>query len=450
MKKVLNADNLIFMLEDAGYEAYYVGGYVRDLLMQRAPGDIDIAASATTDEMKRVFDSYVCVETGIQHGTLTVLTKDGISVEITSYRTEKGYSDCRHPDEVRFVRDLGEDLGRRDFTMNSVAMDVRGNVIDLFGGRKDIRDMVIRAVGDPDIRFREDALRIMRALRFASTLDFEIEAETAAALMRNRRLLREISAERIYGELTKLVTGRGAGRVVRRYSEVLGVVLPELLTMKGFDQCNPYHRYDVLEHCIRTMERIRGGAPIKIAALFHDAGKPVTFALDEKGIGHMYGHAAAGEKIVREIMNRLRADKKTVEHVCGLVKYHDLIFEKDERLLKRWMNRYKPEFLLEILELKRADNFATGNMSDELAGKFDEVEYMIHSILDAGECFSLKDLVLNGNDIIALSASRTGGPWVGQVLTALLNEVIDGALLNERQAMTSRAEQLISQFSEAR
>lgn len=450
MKRIRNADNLIYLLEEAGYEAYYVGGYVRDLLMHRTPGDIDIASSAAPDEMKEVFAAYRCLETGIKHGTLTVMTEDGASVEITSYRTEEGYSDCRRPDEVKFVRSLEADLGRRDFTVNSVAVDVRGNVVDLFGGQKDIEDMVIRTVGDPDVRFREDALRIMRAMRFASTLDFEIDAETGAAMVRSRELLRNISSERIYSELMKLVTGIGAGRVVRRYPEVLGVVLPEVLAMKGFDQRNPYHSYDVLEHCIRTMEGVRREAPIRLAALLHDVGKPETFTLDEKGIGHMYGHAAAGEKIVREIMGRLRADRRTTEHVCSLVKHHDLIFEKDERLLKRWMDRYTPELLLEILELKRADNFATGNMSDELAAKFDEVERMIHGISEGGECFSLRDLALNGNDIVALSADGASDPWVGRVLDILLSEVIDGALPNERQALTSRAEQLISRFSEAR
>lgn len=479
MKKSKETDKIIALLEAAGYEAVYVGGYVRDICLaggdeELTAGDIDIATSATPDEMKEVFAGYRCYDTGIRHGTITVMAGSElpagvrVPVEITTYRTESGYSDNRHPDSVEFVRSLEEDLSRRDFTINAMAVGMNGEIRDPFGGQDDIRRRLIRAVGDPDVRFNEDALRIMRALRFAATLEtgggkggsFSIEAETEAAMIRNRELLKTVSAERIYAELKKLLTGANAGTVIRKYTEVLGAVLPELMQMKGFEQHNPYHRYDVLEHCIRAMENVKTGAGsadsfcMKFAALLHDVGKPQTFFLDENGIGHMYGHPAAGAEIAAGIMKRLKADRKTADHVCALIKHHDLVFQKDAKLLKRWMKRYSPEMLLEILQLKRADNFATGNMSSELADKFDEIERMIHEILEAEECFSLTDMEIDGSDLLRIaesesaaagrdSARRSAGPWIGRVLDRLLEEIMDGRISNEKAVLEKRAAEIM-------
>ena len=486
MKRITEADKLIEMLEAAGFEAYYVGGCVRDFLRgqsraaESVPADIDVTTSATPDEMKEVFAGLKYFETGIKHGTLTVLApaddreavgaKDAAGrkyapVEITTFRMDGEYKDNRHPDEVRFVRNLEEDLARRDFTINAMAMDMRGNLIDVFGGRADLEAGLIRAVGDPDRRFQEDALRILRAMRFAAVLNrggendrgfeddrgFEIEPETEAAMFRNKELLGNISAERIYAELKKLLTGPHGGDVVRKYVDIIGVFIPELLAMKGFEQHNPYHRYDVLEHCVRAMEAVEGSGfaedyQMKLAALLHDVGKPQKFFIDENGIGHMYGHAAAGEEMVRNILNRLKADGETRDRVCALVKYHDLVFQEDRRLLKKWMNRYTPEMLLEILHIKRADNLATGNMSEELAEKFYRIEDEIRAIVEEQQCFSLKDLALDGRDIIDLCKGRGGAPEgreIGQTLQKLLDEVIDGDLPNEKEALTARAAELL-------
>ena len=353
-------------------------------------------------------------------------------------------------------------------------MDIRGNIIDIFGGKQDLEQGIIRAVGDPDKRFQEDALRILRAIRFAAVLErgaaeetgtgecgdstadgaFTIEPETEAAMFRNKELLRNISAERIYAELKKLVVGPYAGIVIRRYVDIIGVFIPELLPMKGFEQHNPYHKYDVLEHCIRAMEAVEGAGyvedhQIKLAALLHDVGKPQTFFTDEDGIGHMYGHPAVGEKMARDILNRLKSDRETRDRVCMLIKHHDLVFQNDKKLLKKWMNRYTPEMLIEILHIKRADNFATGNMSEELATKFDETEAAIREILEEQQCFSLKDLAIDGRDVIAIASgqgkSRAAGQgrWIGETLQQLLDEVIDGALPNEKEALTQRAAELL-------
>lgn len=471
MKRLMDADKLIEMLEAAGYEAYYVGGCVRDLL----PADIDVTTSATPEEMKEVFADLRYFETGIQHGTLTVLVPAADQgggqdsgykpIEITTFRTDGAYTDNRHPDAVRFVRNLEEDLARRDFTINAMAMDRQGNVIDVFGGQHDLEAGLIRAVGDPDRRFQEDALRILRALRFAAVLSrseageegakaekaFAIESATEAAMFRNKDLLRNISAERIYVELKKLIVGPRAGIVVRRYVDILGVFIPELLPMKGFEQHNPYHKYDVLEHCVRAMEAVEGAGYVeayqmKLAALLHDVGKPQTFFIGDDGVGHMYGHAAAGEGIARDILGRLKADNETKERVCTLIKYHDLVFQEDRRLLKKWMNKYTPEMLLEILHIKRADNLATGNMSEELAQKFDRIEGEIRTILEEEQCFSLKNLALDGSDLMAVAkeaGGQTGGPWVGEILQELLDEVIDGKLPNEKEALAARAAELL-------
>ncbi len=430
---------MLMILEEAGYEAYFVGGCVRDALMGREGGDIDVTTNALPQQVKEVFTGYRVIETGIKHGTVTVLMPE--AVEITTYRSDGTYSDSRHPDNVSFVRNLEDDLARRDFTVNAMACDMRGNVIDLYGGQQDLDAKIIRTVGDPDKRFKEDALRIMRGLRFASVLGFEIEEKTAAAMLRNKHLLREISAERIFVEFKKLLAGRFAGDVLRKYVDVLSEVLPEIAAMKGFEQHNPYHKYDVLEHCIRAMEAVRTSPEnldeMKMAALFHDVGKPDTYFMDDEEIGHFYGHPKKSEELVRSILQRFKADKATLERVSVLVKYHDLIFDKDERLLKRWMNKLGPDVLQEILEIKLADNFATGNMSDELGNKFNDIRDMMAGILAQQQCFSLKDLAVKGDDLIA--AGIEPGPELGRVLNELLEAVIDGECENDREALLELA-----------
>lgn len=465
-------------LEEAGFEGYFVGGCVREAIRkemaqtsdrkvtsggcgEESPREVitdtDIATDARPEQVKAVFHDMTVLDTGIKHGTVTVLfpadelrTPEGpaddvnmenqggrIPVEITTYRIDGKYSDGRHPESVQFTSSLEEDLARRDFTVNAIACDRHGKLTDPFGGAADIEARIIRAVGDPEQRFREDGLRIMRALRFAAKLGYDIEPGTSEALSVCKGLLADISAERIYSELCKLVTGERAGDMVRRYTDVLGVVIPELLPMKGFAQNNPYHRYDVLEHCVRAMEAVEtmedNAVYMKLAALFHDIGKPETYSEDENGIGHFYGHPSVSCRVCRDIMNRLHADNFTKDRLCRIVKYHDLVFEKDRRLLKRWMNRFGADIMLEILEIKKADNFATGNMEDSLKVKFDEIRQMMEQILDEQQCFSLRDLAVSGRDVIA--AGVEPGPEVGCVLKRLLSDVIDEKLPNDKDVL---------------
>lgn len=435
----INENRILTMLESAGYEAYFVGGCVRDSLRGVAFGDVDITTSARPEEIKKVFAGWQTIDTGIKHGTVTVLMPEAecIPVEVTTYRSDGTYSDNRHPDKVSFVASLKEDLARRDFTMNAIAMDSCGCIIDPFGGEADIKAGILRTVGNPRNRFEEDALRIMRALRFAATLGFEIEPETEKGIFAKKALLQNVSAERLYSEFRKLIAGGFAGRVIGRYVDILGQIMPELEAMKGFDQCNPYHRYDVLEHCIRAMEAVvtddNNKIYMKMAALFHDIGKPETFFTDRDGIGHFYGHPARSKELTERLLLRLKADSFTVERVGLLVKNHDLLFERDERFLKRRLNSLGPELLTEILHIKRADNLATGNMSRELMDKYDDVERMIEKILREQQCFSLKDMAVTGRDL--LNAGIGEGPQIGELLNSLLAEVVEERLPNEKEAL---------------
>ena len=498
------------MLKEAGHEAYFVGGCVRDEMTRRMSRpsaedifgscryaraltdeahmrgssnmiDIDITTSATPEEMMRVFHGMKVIKTGIKHGTITLIAEaDGgdmqiesgadqgsgrqdeaeilaasgepdenvrlVPLEITTYRTESGYSDCRHPDSVGCTRSLEEDLKRRDFTVNALVMDENGSVTDILGASEDLRNRVLRAVGDPDERFREDSLRIMRAMRFASVLGFRIEEKTEAAMFRNGGLLKKLSVERVFSEFRKLVTGKYAPDVVRRYIDVLGEVFPELCAMKGFDQRNKYHKYDVLEHCIHAMEAVKttpeNREHMKTAALFHDIGKPLTYSPDDTGRGHFFGHAAKGAEVTAEIMKRFRVDKAFADRVVLLVKYHDMLFESDERLLKKWMRKFTPEVLFEILAIKFADNLATGNMTEALKVKFSEIEMMMRGILEQEQCFSLKDLAVGGSDLLA--AGMEPGPAVGVMLEVLLEKVTDGELENSKPVLMAEAERIMS------
>lgn len=494
---------ILEMLESAGFEAYFVGGCVRDACLrqmqqemrmqqtsacdgelyksegkrekpqkidpererslkaaaekkptgeQLPAGDVDVTTNALPHQIKAVFDGWDVIETGIQHGTVTVLlAADHLShraaripVEITTYRVDGDYSDSRHPDRVKFVTSLTEDLRRRDFTINAMACDLRGEVKDPFGGLSDLRGGILRAVGDPALRFREDALRIMRGVRFAAVLGFEIEAQTRAAMQAECERLQQISAERVYGEFRKLVAGTYAADAIRSNVDVLAPVLPELAAMKGFRQNNPYHKYDVLEHCIRAMEVVEttpdNHVYLKMAALFHDIGKPLVYSEDENGIGHFYGHPAKSKELTDLVLTRLRADHKIIDRVGVLVKYHDLIFERDPRLLKRWMHRLGPDVMQEILEIKLADNIATGNISPELKSKFQEIRCILEEILAEEQCFSLKDLAVYGGDLMGIGIKP--GPQMGQILEQLLEDVIEERLPNDKQVLLDQAKAL--------
>ncbi len=419
-------------LRREGYEVYLIGGCVRDHLMHVRPHDFDLTTDATPEEMMAVFSDYKVIETGIRHGTLTVIV-NSMPIEITTYRVDGAYEDNRHPTSVSFTRNLREDAARRDFTMNAIAMDVDGNLRDSFGGCADIEARLIRAVGDPDVRFEEDALRILRGLRFAAVLGFEIEKTTSAALRRKATLLHSISAERIREEFFKLICGPFARQIVSEYTDVLGVVLPELLPMKGFDQKNKYHCHDVLTHSLIAMENLSPKPYLRLAGLLHDVGKPLCFTQDESGEGHFYGHAEKSERLCDAILSRLKVDNLTKNRVLTLVKYHDVQIAAEEKSARRYLAKLGEENLFDLCLLKRADNLAQGEEWRYRQSEIDALETCIRKVVADGECFSMRAMALSGSDLIALGVPP--GKRLGELLKIAFDAVLDGSCKNEKDAL---------------
>lgn len=426
-------------LEQAGYEAWLVGGCVRDRLMGREVHDYDLTTAATPAEVEAVFAGEKVIETGIAHGTVTVLLR-AQPVEITTFRAESGYSDHRHPDAVAFTRSLRDDLARRDFTVNAIAMDARGTLCDPFGGRADIDAGILRAVGNPAERFSEDALRILRALRFASVLGFSIEENTAAAFARLRGQLAYVSAERIYAELTRLLCGENVRAVLMEYTDTLGEVLPELLPMRGFDQRNYHHIYDVLEHTARVVEAVPALPHLRWAALFHDAGKPACFTLDENGVGHFYGHAEVSRELADAALRRLKADNATREAADALIHWHDVPIEPAAPAVRRMLRKLGEDGFRDLLALKRADNLAQNPAYQDRLQTYDALEALAAEAVAENQAFRLKDLAVNGDDLRALGMAP--GPAMGALLDRLLEEVVSERLPNEREALLAAAEQM--------
>ena len=420
-------------LHDAGYESWLVGGCVRDLLRGIEPHDWDICTSARPEEVERCFAGHRIIETGLKHGTVTVL-EDGNPYEITTYRTEGPYSDSRRPDYVAFVSSLESDLARRDFTMNAIALGLDGSLRDPFGGVGDIKAGLIRCVGEPAHRFREDGLRIMRALRFAAVLGCEIEERTAQAVHENRRMLGHVAAERINVELCKLLVGEKAGDILRQYPDVLCQFWPQLEPLVTLEQHSPWHCWGGWEHTIRAVEAAPADGILRLTMLLHDIGKPGCKSTDEKGIDHFYGHPSAGAKLAGQMLRALKFDNKTRERVGILVEHHDVQIPCQDRSIRKWMGRLGTETFFQLLEVKRADSM--GQDYELVKDRFVELEEMkakAEEIVAQGQCLSLKDLSVNGKDVIA--AGVVPGPEVGRVLNKLLERVMNGDAANQRQEL---------------
>ena len=533
----------IARLRAAGFPAYLVGGCVRDTLLGRVPGDWDITTAALPEQVEAVFAGERIIETGLKHGTVTVLL-DGLPLEITTFRTEAAYSDHRHPDAVAFTPSLTEDLARRDFTINAMAWTrentgdgLNAGLQDPFGGQADLEKKLIRCVGDPHKRFEEDALRILRALRFASQLDFTIDPATAAAAHALRDTLALVSRERIAVELTKLLCGPAARRIIVEYWEILSVPLPELAPMAGLDQRNKHHCYDVLEHSAAAVEAVPPEKLLRWAALLHDVAKPACFTVDEAGRGHFYGHAKRGAPMAREIMTRLRFDKDTVNRVAQLVELHDYPIDPpveegsgigdqgsgaaakafplrgrcpssqtgadevefrqaiaidephratgptssvtappchlplkgkaedggrktrilrcaqndgvgavsgcpaqadglrraEERAIRKLIGKLGQADFFRLLALKRADSLAHHPDYHGRTAACDRLAALARELLAQPPCFTVRDLAINGNDLLALGLPR--GPEIGRTLNALLERVLAGELPNERERL---------------
>lgn len=440
IKLLKEAKVIIEKLNENGYKAYIVGGCVRDYLMGITPVDIDITTDAKPEEIKDVFSGYKVIETGIKHGTVTVIV-DKNQFEVTTFRIDSEYSDNRHPDSVTFTSNLQEDLARRDFTMNAIAYNEEEGFFDYFNGIEDIKSKVIRCVGDADKRFKEDALRILRALRFSSVTGFNIEESTEKAIFKNKELLKNISAERVYVEFSKMLCGDNVKDIILRYTDVLGVVIPELLPMKDFDQRNPHHVYDVLTHSVIVVESIERKPYLRYAALLHDIGKPHTFSMGEDNLGHFYGHAKVSTSMACDILRRLKADNNTISKVEKLIKYHDTPIDNDDVTIKRRLNKIGEEDFFDLIKLMRADNLGQNPNLLYRQKEYDLIEERAIDILNEKECFSLKNLNINGEDIISLGIKE--GKEIGSILNSLLDLVISNQIKNEKEELIKSAKLLI-------
>ena len=436
-----HAARAIAQLEQAGFEAWAVGGCVRDSLRGAEPHDWDLCTSAFPAEMQAVFADERVLTTGLKHGTLTVLTPDG-PLEITTYRTEGGYSDGRHPDGVHFVRDIREDLSRRDFTVGAMAWHPERGLCDPFGGRKDLENGVLRAVGDADTRFEEDALRILRGLRFAAKLGFAIEPETVSAMRRQVKRLDCIAAERIRDELTGLLCGRYVQRTLMQYADLIAAALPELAPMQGCQQQNAHHLYDVWEHTVRAVGQVPAVPALRWAMLLHDSGKPACKTVDEQGVGHFRGHPKASLALSRELLPRLRFSSTDTERILLLVERHDAPLGDTEKLVRRSLSRIGEARFRDLLAVKKGDAVGQGTSRDSVAQLW-RTEELLNRVLAQEQCFSLRQLEVNGRDMQSLGLC---GAAIGEMLQYLLDAVIDGQTANEREALLALAQERMVQL----
>lgn len=424
--------NIINTLEEAGYEAYAVGGCVRDSILGRDPDDWDITTSAKPEETKHLFPRTV--DTGIKHGTVTVLL-GGEGFEVTTYRIDGTYEDGRHPTEVTFTANLKEDLRRRDFTINAMAYNDRSGLVDLYGGLADMENRVIRCVGDAGERFDEDALRMLRAVRFSAQLGYRIDEATGEAVRALAPNLQKISAERIQAELVKLVTSPHPDYLRNAYE--LGItaqILPEFDLCMETPQRHKHHCYDVGEHILHSMLGVEADKVLRLGMLFHDIGKPQTLTIDPDGTTHNKKHPFEGEKITRKVMRRLKFDNDTTDKVTKLVLYHDYDIAPTEAGVRRAVNRIGEDIFPMIFTVRRADIAAQSDyMREEKLAKVAHIEKLYREILARRDAVTVKDLAISGNDLIA--EGMPPGRQIGETLSALLERVLDDPSLNTKEIL---------------
>ena len=422
--------NCIDALENAGFAAYAVGGCVRDACLGLTPQDYDLCTSALPDQTEAVFSDRKLVLAGKKHGTVGVITEDGV-VEITTYRTEGDYRDNRHPEWVKFVPHIKEDLARRDFTVNAMAWSPTRGFADPFGGQADLNDHILRAVGDPEQRFREDSLRILRGLRFSVRYQLTPDPATKAAMESLAPLMDNLARERVFEELSKLLVLVKAQDLVA-FGPVLAAAIPELAPMLGFDQRSPHHAYDLFTHTAHVVENVPGDLTLRWAALLHDTGKIATFTQDETGRGHFYGHAKESARIADEVLRRLKAPTALREDAVELISLHMTKFEPTKKAMRRALNRLGPQKLSLLLTLQEADMGSKGTGKPEEMNQFSQLRELIQEIQAENACFSLKDLALNGHDLMALGIR---GKAIGETLNRLLDLVMDEQVENTKEAL---------------
>ena len=423
----------IQMLEQAGFAAYAVGGCVRDALLGLTPHDYDLCTNALPEETARLFSRYTLIRNGEKHGTIGVVIQNEV-LEITTFRTEGGYQDSRHPDWVRFVANIEEDLSRRDFTVNAMAYNPKRGYIDPFGGQQDLQNRILRAVGEPQARFSEDSLRILRGVRFAVRYGLTPEARTLCAMRTEAPLMDNLARERVFEELCKLVPLVTAEHLAV-FAPILTQILPPLAPCVDFAQRTPYHRYDVFTHTAHVVAATPPVLSLRWAALLHDCGKPISFYMDENGRGHFKGHASISAQLAEELLIHLKAPTALRERVVFLIAHHMTPLEPDKRLLCRWLGKYGPEALDELLTLQEADFLGKG--TGEESPQFPLLRSLFREVLSEDACLTIRDLAINGNDLQKLGF--TPGPQMGQCLQFLLEQVQDERVANEKEALSIAA-----------
>lgn len=451
MEKIIipeGASRIIRELNNRGFEGFVVGGCVRDSLLGKTPNDWDITTSATPEEVKAIFPKTF--DTGIEHGTVTVVFKNEHgydNYEVTTYRIDGKYSDHRRPESVEFTRSLEEDLKRRDFTINAMAYSEDRGVVDLFGGMEDLKSGIIKCVGEASERFDEDALRILRAIRFAAQLGFEIEEKTREAMKNQARFLSDISAERIQVELSKLLVSDNPGRLEEAYElGITKIILPEFDKTMVTTQENPYHCYDVGHHILKVVENIAPEKHMRYAALLHDIAKPDVKTIDEKGVAHFYGHQDASEKMGRKILRRLTLDNHTIDEACKMIKYHDMFLDGNvgKNAFRRFVSTIGADSVREFFAIRKAD--LAGQSDYKIEEKNEAVarlEKMFEEILADADCLSMKDLKLNGKDLIDMGMSQ--GPGLGRILKTLFDKVLDEPALNDEETLRALAMEMMTE-----
>ena len=432
---------IIYNLNKMGYKAYVVGGAVRDSLLGRPVKDWDITTSATPDQVKEVFSGFKILDTGLKHGTVTIMmdyamdNSNVCSVEVTTFRVDGDYSDNRRPDSVDFTDSLYEDLSRRDFTINAMAYNEEEGLIDYFEGQKDLEDKIIKCVGNSDERFTEDALRMLRAIRFATQLEFDIEHDVLSSISKNKNLITNISNERISLELNKILrAGKPLWIKYLYYMGLLELIIPELDECYGVMQNNPYHIYCVGKHIVESVLQIEPVLYLRLTMLLHDIGKPKCKTTDEENIDHFYTHAKISSEMAVSILRRLKYDNLTIMKVRDLILYHDAQIEDSRKAVRRWLNKIGEDMFRDLLKVREADIKAQN--LDYYQARHDKIErtkIILEEVLNAQDCFSRKDLALNGTDLINMGYHE--GKEIGELLDYLLEKVLDNPELNTKEQL---------------
>lgn len=429
----------IKLLENSGFKAFAVGGCVRDSIMGRVPNDWDMTTSASPEETMKVFESFRVIPTGLKHGTITVII-DGNPIEITTMRIDGEYHDNRRPDTVQFTSDIVKDLSRRDFTVNAMAYNNTDGLVDPFGGKDDIDTGIIRCVGNPDKRFNEDALRIMRAIRFASVLGFVIDSSTSESIFNNLSLIHNVANERIRVELLKLLQGRNVENILTEYKEVIFAIIPELRKLDRLEQNNKFHIYDVWTHTIKVVAGIKNTPNLRMSALLHDIGKTECKYQDNDGIYHYTGHQKFSVEISNHILKRLRFSNYDLNEILTIIKLHDCRPDGNKISIAKMCSRYSIETLLSVLEMMRGDACGKNpELYDSQIRSYNLAEQQLHEIEAEGLCLKISDLAVNGSDIVSCGFT---GKEIGNILATLLHLVIEEKITNQKDVLIQTAKKL--------